>query len=92
MVETCASNSVLVRLVLAGDANQTEGRSNCVAWSRRSRRCKTNRRYVVLVERSSSVVECQTCNREPGFESHFATVSKFGHFRSLHDASVDSAV
>ena len=22
----------------------------------------------------------------------FATVSKFGHFRSLHDASVDSAV
>ena len=31
---------------------------------------------------------------ESGFESPFATVStvsKFGHFRSLHDASVDSA-
>ena len=30
-------------------------------------------------------------SREPGFESHFATVSKFGHFRSLHDGSVDSS-
>ena len=29
---------------------------------------------------------------EPGFESPFATVSKLGHFRSLHDASVHSAV
>ena len=27
---------------------------------------------------------------EPGFESPFATVSKFGHFRFLHDASVHS--
>ena len=35
-------------------------------------------------------VECRTRNRE--FESRFATVSKFGHFRYLHDASVDSAV
>ena len=24
-------------------------------------------------------------SREPGFESPFATGSKFGHFRSLHD-------
>ena len=29
---------------------------------------------------------------EPGFESPFPTVSKFGHFRSLHDAPVDPAV
>ena len=29
---------------------------------------------------------------EPGFESPFATVSKIGHFRSLHDAPVHSAV
>ena len=29
---------------------------------------------------------------EPGFESPFATVSNIGHFRSLHDASVHSAV
>ena len=28
----------------------------------------------------------------PGFESPFATVSKLGHVRSLHDASVRSAV
>ena len=28
---------------------------------------------------------------EPGFESPFATVSTIGHFRSLHDAPVDSA-
>ena len=30
--------------------------------------------------------------REPGFESPFATVSKFGHFHSLHNASVHSSV
>ena len=42
-----------------------------------------------MMERGSSVVECRTRNlvRIP-----FATVSKFGHFRSLHDASVHSAV
>ena len=34
----------------------------------------------------SSPVECQTCNREsPGSNPPFATVSKFGHFRYLHD-------
>ena len=43
----------------------------------------------------SSVVECRTRNREGNGSkppTPFATVSKFGHFRSLHDASVDSAV
>ena len=45
------------------------------------------------VERDSSVVECRTRNREsPGLNSAFATALKFGHFRSLHDASVHSAV
>ena len=38
------------------------------------------------VVRGSSVVQCWTRNRvcEPGFESPFATVSKIGHFHSLH--------
>ena len=47
-----------------------------------------------IVERGSSVVECRTRNREsPGSNPlNVAIVSKFGHFRSLHDASVDSAV
>ena len=45
------------------------------------------------VERGSSLVECQTRNRESPFSNPpFATVSKFGHFHSLHDAPVDSAV
>ena len=45
------------------------------------------------LERGSSVVESRTRNREsPGSNPPFATVSKFGHFRSLHDASVHSAV
>ena len=40
------------------------------------------------VERGCSVVECRTLNREsPGSNPIFATVSKFGHFRSFHDAS-----
>ena len=44
-------------------------------------------------ERDSSVVECQTHNREsPGSNPPFAIVSKFGHFHSLHDASVDASV
>ena len=39
----------------------------------------------------------ESLSREPGFEESpvripFATVSKFGHFRSLHDAPVHSAV
>ena len=41
----------------------------------------------------SSVVECRTRNRDsPGSTPPFATVSKFGNFRSLHDASVHSVV
>ena len=40
-----------------------------------------------------SVVECRTHNRDsPGLNPPFANVLKFGHFRSLHDASVHSAV
>ena len=43
------------------------------------------------MKRGSSVVECQSRNREsPGSNLLFATVPKFGHFRSLHDASVHS--
>ena len=45
------------------------------------------------VERGSSKVECRTRNREsPGSNPPFATVSKFGHFRSHHDAPGHSAV
>ena len=44
------------------------------------------------MERGSSVVECRIGNRESPVRIPFATVSKFGHFRSLRDASVDSAV
>ena len=49
---------------------------------------------VLLVERGSSVVECRTRNtiERARVRTPFATVSKFGHFRSLHAASVDSAV
>ena len=47
----------------------------------------------LLVERSSSVVECRTRNQEcPASNPFFATVSQFGHFRSLRDAPVHSAV
>ena len=44
--------------------------------------------YYRLCERGSSAVECWTRNREirPGSNFPFATVSKFGHFRSLHSA------
>ena len=39
----------------------------------------------------SSVVECWICNREsPVLNPPFATISKFGHFCSLHDAPVHS--
>ena len=42
-----------------------------------------------IVERSSSVIEHRTLNRErPGSNPPFATVSKSRHFRSLHDAPV----
>ena len=47
----------------------------------------------VHVKRGSSAVKCRTHNREiPGSNPPFATVSKFGHFRSLNDAPVQSAV
>ena len=39
------------------------------------------------------VVECRTCNRESSFLNNpFVALSKFGQFRSLHDASVHSAI
>ena len=41
--------------------------------------------HLTSVERGSSAVECRNRNRE-------SPVSKLGHFRSLHDASVHSAV
>ena len=48
--------------------------------------------YLAMQERVWSavaqLVECRTRNRE----SPVVTVSRFGHFLSLHDASVDSAV
>ena len=45
------------------------------------------------VERGNSVEECRTRNRQrPGSNPHFATVSKFVHFRSHHDTPVYSAV
>ena len=41
------------------------------------------------MEHGSSVVECRTRYREnPGSNIPIATVSNFGHFRSLHDAPV----
>ena len=45
-----------------------------------------------FVERGSSVVKCRTRKRKSPGSNPFATVSKFGHFRSLHGASVGSAV
>ena len=49
----------------------------------------------VSLERGSTVVECRTRNRESQGSNPLCyqfEVSKFGHFRSTHDASVDSAV
>ena len=46
-----------------------------------------------MVERCSSVVECRTRNQErPGSNPPFATVLKFGHFRSLRNAPGHSAI
>ena len=48
---------------------------------------------LLFVECGNSAVECRTRNQlSPGSNSPFATVSKIGHFRSLHDAPVHSAV
>ena len=45
------------------------------------------------VERNHSAVECRTGNREsPGLNPPFPNVLKSGHFRSLRDAPVHSAV
>ena len=45
------------------------------------------------MERGSSAVERRTRNREsPGSNPTFAAVSKFRHFRSYHNTTVDSAV
>ena len=45
---------------------------------------------LIKVERGSSVVGCRTRSLEnPGSDPPFATVSKFGHFRSLHDACIN---
>ena len=57
-------------------------------------------RRSIPVARSSSkmwstvaqLVECRTRNRESPGSNPVVTVSKFGHFLSLHDASFDSAV
>ena len=40
----------------------------------------------------AQLVECRTRNRESPGSNPVVTVSKIGHFLSLHDASVDSAV
>ena len=43
-------------------------------------------------QRGDSAVECRTRDRESQSSNPLATVSKFGHFRSFHDAPVHSAV
>ena len=40
----------------------------------------------------AQLVECRNRNRETRVRIPVVTVSKFGHFLLLHDASVDSAV
>ena len=48
------------------------------------------------MERGSSAVECRTCNLESSGSNTplraFATVSKFGQFRSLHNVRIHSDV
>ena len=45
------------------------------------------------MERGSSAVECRTRNQvSPDSNTTSATILKFGHFRSLHDALVHSTV
>ena len=39
----------------------------------------------------AQLVECRTRNRESPGSNPVVTVSKCGHFLSLHDASVDAA-
>ena len=61
-------------------------------------RCLAQRKKHIALIRGldQALVECSRMSdsqsSEPGFESLFATISKFGHVRSLHAAPVDSAV
>ena len=61
-------------------------------------RCLAQRKkHIALIPGlDHALVECgrmsDSQSSEPGFESPFATVSKFGHVRSLHTTPVDSAV
>ena len=45
-----------------------------------------------LMEIGSSAVECRTRNRESPGSNPLCSISKLGHFRSLHDAQVQSGV
>ena len=55
--------------------------------------CYLRKYNAIFLPQRPVVVECRTRNRNnPGSNPHFAIVWKFGHFCSLHDASVDSAV
>ena len=51
-------------------------------------------RHTQTVELGSSAVQYRTLNRkrEPVFESLFGAVSKLAHFRSPHDAPINSAL
>ena len=54
---------------------------------------KINFTQATILPTGRSVVKCRTHNRDsPGVNPPFANILKFGHFRSLHDASVHSAV
>ena len=45
------------------------------------------------IERGSSAIECPgSQSRESGLESAFAAFSELGHFRSIHDAPVQTTV
>ena len=48
--------------------------------------------WSTLVECGSSAVECRLAIKRARFESSLCSISKFGHFFSLHDAPVDSAL
>ena len=54
---------------------------------------KCNFTQGTILPTGRSVVKCLTHNRDsPGLNPPFANVLKFGHFCSLHDASIHSAV
>ena len=64
-------------------------RHDKISGSSSPRSSSPRRRQVCAV---SQLGECRTRNRESPGSNPVVTVSKFGHFLSLHDASVDSAV